>query len=78
MSRPKKKEISLNKESVLSLMQEIYNELEGNCVYNLDTSQLFYDAMSQRENATLIMNGMKLVKENHTYINRITSLLSIL
>jgi len=27
MSRPKKKEISLNKESVLSLMQEIYNEL---------------------------------------------------
>jgi hypothetical protein len=58
--------------------KEIYNELEGNCVYNLDTSQLFYDAMSQRENATLIMNGMKLVKENHTYINRITSLLSIL
>ena len=27
MSRAKKKEISLNKESVLSLMQEIYNEL---------------------------------------------------
>jgi len=27
MTRPKKKEISLNKESVLSLMQEIYNEL---------------------------------------------------
>jgi hypothetical protein len=27
MPRPKKKEISLNKNSVLSLMQEIYNEL---------------------------------------------------
>ena len=27
MSRPKKKEISLNKDSVLSLLQEIYNEL---------------------------------------------------
>lgn len=27
MSRPKKKEINLSKESVLSLMQEIYNEL---------------------------------------------------
>ena len=27
MERPKKKEISLNKDSVLSLMQEIYNEL---------------------------------------------------
>lgn len=58
--------------------EEIYNELEGNCVYNLDTSQLFYDAMSQRENSSLIVSGMKLVKENHTYINRITSLFSIL
>jgi|TARA_R110000803_G_scaffold35710_5_gene77088 hypothetical protein len=27
MARPKKKEISLNKDSVLALMQEIYNEL---------------------------------------------------
>lgn len=27
MTRPKKKEISLSKESILSLMQEIYNEL---------------------------------------------------
>ena len=27
MGRPKKKEIVLNKDSVLSLMQEIYNEL---------------------------------------------------
>lgn len=27
MGRPKKKQISLNKDSVLSLMQEIYNEL---------------------------------------------------
>lgn len=27
MSRPRKKEISLNKDSVLALMQEIYNEL---------------------------------------------------
>lgn len=27
MTRPRKKEISLNKESILALMQEIYNEL---------------------------------------------------
>ena len=27
MSRPKKKEISLSKDSILSLLQEIYNEL---------------------------------------------------
>ena len=27
MTRPRKKEIGLNKESILSLLQEIYNEL---------------------------------------------------
>ena len=58
--------------------EEIYNELEGKCVYNSDTAQLFHDAMAQRENAKLIEEGMKLVKENHTYINRVNSLLSIL
>lgn len=57
---------------------EMYNELEGKCVYNSDTSQLFHDAMSQRENAKLIEEGMKLVKENHTYVNRINSILSVL
>jgi hypothetical protein len=34
--------------------------------------------MSKREDANMIENGMKLVKEKHTYINRIESLLSIL
>ena len=58
--------------------EEIYNELEGKCVYNPDTAQLFHDAMAQRENAKLIEEGMKLVKENHTYVNRVNSILSIL
>lgn len=58
--------------------EEIYNEMEGNCVYNSNTADLFHDAMLKREDADMIERGMKLVKERHTYINRIESLLSIL
>lgn len=58
--------------------EEIYNELEGNCVFNHDTAQLFHDAMANRTNYELIKKGMNLVKENHTYLNRIDSLISIL
>ena len=56
----------------------IQEALDGNCVYNSDTSQLFYDAMNNRENFKLISDGMKLIKEKHTYVNRINSLISIL
>jgi hypothetical protein len=56
----------------------VYEELDGNCIYNADTEQLFYDGMSNRKNYDLIKRGMQYVKENHTYINRINSLLSIL
>jgi len=57
---------------------QIYEEMDGNCAYNADTRQLFYDGMNNRENIKLILDGMKYVKENHTYVNRIHSLLSIL
>lgn len=57
---------------------EMYKELEGNCIYNSDTKQLFYDGLENKNNTNLILNGMKLVKENHTYVNRINSLLSLL
>jgi hypothetical protein len=61
----------------LTNSEEIYKELEGNCVYNSNVEQLFYDGMSNRKNYDLIKKGMQLVKENHTYINRINSLLSL-
>jgi len=57
---------------------EIYKELDGNCIYNSDTNQLFYDAMKNIKNYDMIKSGMQYVKENHTYINRVNSLLSIL
>jgi hypothetical protein len=58
--------------------EEVYKELDGNCIYNSDTSQLFYDAMNARENYEYIKNSMLYVKENHTYLNRIQSILSVL
>ena len=62
----------------LTNSEEMYKELEGNCIFNPDTKQLFYDGMKNKNNNNLILNAMKLVKENHTYINRINSLLSLL
>ena len=78
MPRPTRKEINFTKDSILSLMQEIYNELDGNCILNENTEQLFYDGMTNKENYKLIKSGMTYVKENHTYINRVNSLLSVL
>ena len=52
--------------------------MDGNCIFNSDVRQLFYDGMKNRTNYDLIKKGMQYVKENHTYVNRINSLLSIL
>lgn len=57
---------------------EVYSELEGNCILQQDTGQLFYDAMSKRNDYMFIKNCMEYVQENHTYINRIKSILSLL
>lgn len=62
----------------LTNSEEIYNSLEGNCIFNPNTEELFYDGIKNKNNYELIKNGMTFVKENHTYINRINSLLSIL
>ena len=61
----------------LTNSEEIYNEMDGNCIYNSDTAQLFYDGMTNRNNYDIIRKGMQFVKENHTYINRINSILSV-
>lgn len=58
--------------------EEVYKELEGNCIYQPDTSGLFYDSMERKDDLKFIKNGMKYIQENHTYINRIKSILSIL
>lgn len=62
----------------LTNSEEVYSELDGNCVFCEDTSELFYVGMENRENEKLILSGMKFVKENHTYINRVNSIVSVL
>jgi hypothetical protein len=62
----------------LTNSKAVYEELEGNCIYNQNTEELFYDGMKNRNNYKLISDGMKFVQENHTYINRVNTLLSIL
>ena len=58
--------------------KEIYNELDGNCVYNPDSSALFYDGVEHMSDFKFIKSAMLYVKDNHTYINRINTILSIL
>jgi hypothetical protein len=58
--------------------EEVYKELEGHCIYQSNTSQLFYDSMDRKDDKKYIEDGMKYVQENHTYINRIKSIMSIL
>ena len=62
----------------LTNSKEIYNEMEGNCLYNSNPSELFNIGMQNRKNYDFIKKSMLYVKENHTYINRINSLFSIL
>ena len=57
--------------------EQIYQEMDGNMIYNSDPAQLFHDGMKNRTNFDLIRKGMQYVKENHTYINRATSLLKV-
>jgi len=62
----------------LTNSKAVYEELDGNCIYNENTEELFFDGIRNKDNYRLISSGMKLVQENHTYVNRIGSLLSIL
>lgn len=57
---------------------EVYNELEGNCLYSKDTAQMFYDSMNKKNDFDFIKKSMKYVRENHTYVNRIQSIMKLL
>jgi hypothetical protein len=58
--------------------QEVFKELDGNCVFNPNVSELFYDCMSKKDDYKFIKNSLLYVKENHTYVNRVQSMLRIL
>ena len=52
--------------------------LERKVIYNSDESQLFYDALPQLTNHDLIKEQMHIVREKHTFLNRIQDLLTTL
>jgi hypothetical protein len=55
-----------------------YELLENKVVYNDDESQLFYDAMKELKNYELVREQMAIVREKHTYLNRIEDLFNVL
>jgi hypothetical protein len=54
-----------------------YELLEKKVVYNSDERQLFYDAAAQLRNYDLIKEQMRIVREKHTFLNRIQDLLTV-
>ena len=56
--------------------QTVYEFFDKKLIFNKDTYQLFYDAKNRLKNIKLeeIYELMDLVKEKHTYINRINTL----
>lgn len=58
----------------------VYDLFKGNIVYNADAAQLAHDAIEKASTITLdeIFELMDFVRDNHTYINRIKLLLSLL
>ena len=54
-----------------------YELLDKKVVYNDNEQQLFYDARAQLQNYELIKQQMKIVREKHTFLNRIQDLLHI-
>ena len=72
MGRPAKKEINLSKESILSLMQEIYNELveQRNTAIRIQNKML--SLMKEVEDMTLIgpiiEKQQKIIKTAYNYL----------
>lgn len=57
--------------------EEVNLELEGHVLFQPNTSQLFYDAMEKRLDYEFIKKSMLYVKENHTFVNRVKSIMEI-
>jgi len=58
--------------------EEVYKEAEGHCLFQPDPAQLFYDAMEKRTDYDFIRKGMLYVQENHTFVNRVKTIMSLL
>jgi hypothetical protein len=57
---------------------EVFKELDGYCVFDEDPAKLFHLAMEKRQDYDFIKKGMGYIQENHTYINRVKSIMKII
>lgn len=57
--------------------EEVNLELDGNVLFQPNTSQLFYDLMEKRLDYEFIKKSMMYVKENHTFVNRVKSIMEL-
>lgn len=46
-------------------------------IYNDDEYQLFFDTEDMKDNKNYILDQMKYVQENHTYVNRVNSIMKV-
>ena len=61
----------------MSNSEAVLNALDGNIAFNADPRQLFHDCLEKRQDWEMIKAAQLFVKENHTYVNRIRSLVKI-
>lgn len=52
--------------------------LDKKVIYNDNETMLFYDAINELDNYDLIKEQMKIVREKHTFLNRIHDLIAVL
>lgn len=57
---------------------EVFKELDEYCLFDEDPAKLFHLAMEKRQDYDFIKKGMAYIQENHTYINRVKSIMKII
>lgn len=62
----------------LTNSKKAHEFLEETTIYNESPQKLFYDGVNNKEDYDLIKKQMQLVKEKHTYINRVKGIIKIL
>ena len=62
----------------LTNSEKAYEYLEGLPIFSSSPKELFYLGLNSQKNYELIEKQMKLIKEKHTYINRVKGLIKLL
>jgi hypothetical protein len=57
--------------------KHVYDLFDGNLIYNDNEYELFFQSIPELKNHKVIRDQMMYVKENHTYVDRIQSLMRV-